>query len=51
MRVEFHEKFAKDLKGIKAADVLAKIKNAILDLEVAGDLRPLGQIKTLKGGG
>jgi len=51
MNVEFHKRFAKDLKGIKAAEVLVKIKTAILDLEAAEDLRSLRQIRTLKGGG
>jgi len=51
MKIEFHRKFAKDLSKISAAEVLGKVREAILRLEEVDDLRDLGQIKTLKGGG
>ena len=51
MKVEFHRKFSKDLAKISKDEVLQKIKDAILHLEGADDLRGLSQIKTLKGGG
>lgn len=51
MKVEFHRKFSKDLAKIPKDEVLKKIKDAILHLEGADDLRSLSQIKTLKGGG
>jgi len=51
MTVEFHRKFSKDLSKISKDEVLGKIKDVILQLEGADDLRSLSQIKTLKGGG
>lgn len=51
MTMEFHRKFSKDLAKISKDDVLGKIKDVILQLERADDLRSLSQIKTLKGGG
>jgi len=51
MKVEFHRKFAKDLSKISAPEVLLKIREIILQLEEAHDLRTLSQVKTLKGGG
>ncbi len=51
MIVEFHRKFAKDLAKISAPEVLGKIKETILQLEEADDLRTIAQLKALKGGG
>lgn len=51
MKVEFHRKFAKDLSKISVPEVLTKIRETIMELEEADDLRTLGQVKALKGGG
>ncbi len=50
MKVEFHRKFFKDLTKLSNSEVLGRIKNVILQLEEADDLRTLGQAKVLKGG-
>ncbi len=50
MKVEFKASFAKDLRGIKDNALLARIKEAIEQVEQVTDLQQLTNLKKLKGG-
>ena len=49
MKVDFHRRFAKDLIKISSSNSKDRIKRVILDLEEAGSLDSLPQIKAMKG--
>ena len=51
MKVEFRDSFAKDLKGVKAKDLLQRIREVIEVIEKANSLAELSNLKKLKGGG
>ena len=50
MKVEFKASFAKDLRNIKDTTLLARIKEAIEEVEQAADIQQLTNLKRLKGG-
>lgn len=50
MKVEFKASFAKDLRNIKDNALLARIKEAIEQVEQLTDLQQLTNLKKLKGG-
>lgn len=49
MKVEFKASFAKDLRAIKDKALLARIKEAIEQVEQITDLQQLVHLKKLKG--
>jgi mRNA interferase RelE/StbE len=49
MKAEFKASFAKDLRGIKDNALLARIKEAIEQVEQVTDLQQLSHLKKLKG--
>ena len=51
MRTEFRASFARDLRKIRDADVLVRIRSAILTVEEAVDIRSIPNLKKLSGGG
>ncbi|CAN5765584.1 type II toxin-antitoxin system RelE/ParE family toxin [soil metagenome] len=51
MRTEFRASFARDLRKIRNADVLTRIRSAILSVEEAVDIRSIPNLKKLSGGG
>jgi mRNA interferase RelE/StbE len=51
VRTEFRASFARDLRKIRNADVLTRIRAAILSVEEAVDIRSIPNLKKLTGGG
>lgn len=49
MNVEFRESFQRDLRAIKDAKLLAKIRSLIESLELAEDIREIRNTKKLRG--
>lgn len=49
MKTEFRDSFGKDLKAIKDKSLLKRVKEAIENIESAGSLADLTNLKKLKG--
>ncbi len=49
MQVKFESKFAKDLRSINDAKLLARVKEVICKCQVAENLTSLTQVKKLQG--
>lgn len=49
MRTAFRKSFARDLKKIKAQDVLDLIRQAIEEVEEADDLQEINNLKKMSG--
>ena len=51
MKAEFTSSFLKDLRAIKDKGLLHRVKELIESVEQAQEIREVGNIKKLKGGG
>ena len=49
MKVKFEAKFAKDLRAVKDAKILAKLKEVIYECQSAENLFALSHVKKLQG--
>lgn len=51
MKVDFKKSFTKDLKKVKAQELLKQVKAAIEEIEQTSSLQDVSNLKQLKGGG
>jgi mRNA interferase RelE/StbE len=51
VKVEFRDRFAKDLRSVKAKGLLGRVREVIEAVEKADSLTELPHLKKLKGGG
>lgn len=51
MEVEFRKSFEKDLKKLRDKDLLTRIRAVILEIEDAGNLEDVSNVKKLKAEG
>ena len=50
MKVEFKESFARDLRNVKGAKLLGRVRELIEAIEQAGSLDEITHLKKLRGG-